>query len=77
MPGAHRWTEDSPVRFEIMDESLKRGKGGPGGSRSIRIMGPTMLSVLKSLKSLSKNPSQPKTEAPPELIDNLEAYLLG
>ena len=34
MPGAHRWTDDSPVRFEIMKESIKRGGGGPGGSRS-------------------------------------------
>jgi ferredoxin len=77
MPGAHRWTEDSPVRFEIMEESMKRGKGGPGGSRSIRIMGPTMLGVLRSLRSLGKNPNQPETEAPPELIHDLEAYLLG
>jgi epoxyqueuosine reductase len=77
MPGAHRWTDDSPVRFEIMKESMKRGRGGPGGSRSIRIMGPTMIGMLKSLRSLSKNPIQPKAEAPPDLIADLEAYLLG
>jgi len=77
IPGAHRWTEGSPVRFEIMDESLKRGRGGPGGSRSIRIMGPTMLGILKSLRSLAKNPSQPKTGAPAELLADLEGYLLG
>jgi ferredoxin len=77
MPGAHLWTEDSPVRFEIMEEGLKRGSGGPGGSRSIRIMGPTMLGVLRSLRSLAKNPSQPKTEAPADVIADLEGYLLG
>jgi hypothetical protein len=77
MPGAHLWTEDSPVRFEIMEEGLKRGSGGPGGSRSIRIMGPTMLGLLKSLRSLSKNPSQPRTEAPPEWLNELETFLLG
>ena len=75
-PGAQCGTEDSPVRFEIMEETLKRGRGGPGGSRSIRIMVPTMLGIIKSLRSLSNNPSQPKTEAPAELIDDLEAYLL-
>jgi ferredoxin len=77
IPGAHRWTEDSPVRFEIMEEGLKRGSGGPGGSRSIRIMGPTMLGMLKSLRSLGKNPDQPMTEAPADLIADLEGHLLG
>jgi Pyruvate/2-oxoacid:ferredoxin oxidoreductase delta subunit len=77
MPGAHLWTEGSPVRFEILEEGLKRGSGGPGGSRSIRIMGPTMIGVLRSLRSLKQNPDQPKTEAPPALIEELEAYLLG
>ncbi len=76
MPGAHLWTEDSPVRFEIMEESLKRGSGGPGGSRSIRIMAPTMLGITRSLRSLGKNPHQPKTKAPPEMISHLETYLL-
>ena len=77
MPDAHLWTEDSPVRFEIMEEGLKRGNGGPGGSRSIRIMAPTMLGIVKSLRSLKKNPSRPKTEALAELVDDLKAYLLG
>jgi epoxyqueuosine reductase len=77
LPGVHRWTEDSPVRFEIMKEGIKRGSGGPGGIRNMRLMGPTMLGMRKSLYSLSKNPSQPKTRAPAELIAGLEAYLLG
>ena len=77
MPGIYRWTEDSPVRFEIMKEGIKRGSGGPGGIRAMRIMGPTMLGMRKSLYSLSKNPSQPKTEAPAKLIADLDAYLLG
>lgn len=77
MPGAHLWTEDSPTRFEIMEEGIKRGHGGPGGSRSIRIMGPTMMGVLTSLRSLRKNPDRPKTEAPAELIDELAGYLVG
>jgi len=76
IPGAHRWTKDSPVRFEIVKESIKRGRGGPGGSRNLRIMGPTMLGIVKSLRSLNKNPSPSGTEAPPEFIAELEAYLL-
>ena len=76
MPGVHRWTDDSPERFEIMEESIKRGGGGPGGSRSLSIMGPTMLGIRTSLRSLGKNPDQPKTDASPGLIADLEAYLL-
>jgi NAD-dependent dihydropyrimidine dehydrogenase PreA subunit len=77
MPGAHRWTEDSPVRFEIMKERMKRGNGGPGGARSMRIMAPTMLGMRRSLSLLGKNLDQPKTEALPELIDDLETHLLA
>ena len=40
-------------------------------------MGPTMLGMLKSLRSLKKNPSQPKTEGSLELIEELQRYLLG
>ena len=40
-------------------------------------MGPTMLGMRESLRSLGKNPDQPKTEAPADLIAGLEAYLLG
>jgi NAD-dependent dihydropyrimidine dehydrogenase PreA subunit len=77
MPGAYRWTEDSPVRFEIMKEGMKRGGAGPGGSRDLSIMGPTVLGMRKSLRSLTRNPSQPKTKAPPGLLEELETYLLG
>ena len=76
MPGVHRWTEDSPVRFEIMKEGLKRGTGGPGGTKSLRIMAPTMLGMRESLRSLDKNPDRPLTEAPADLLADLEAYLL-
>jgi NAD-dependent dihydropyrimidine dehydrogenase PreA subunit len=76
-PGAHCWTEDSPIRFDIMKETKERGKGGPSGARSIEIMAPTTLDVLKSLRSLNRNPRRPKTEAPPALVEELKEYLLG
>ena len=75
-PGTHRWTDESPVRFEIMKESMKRGKGGPG-REMIPIMAPTMMGVRNSLRSLGKNPRHPRTEAPPGFIADLEAYLLA
>ena len=76
MPGVHRWTDGSPVRFEIMKEGLKRGRGGPE-LEIVPIMVPTLRGVQKSLRSLDKNPVQPRTEAPPAFIAGLEAYLLG
>jgi epoxyqueuosine reductase QueG len=35
------------------------------------------MGILKSLRSLRENPNPSRTEAPPELITDLEAYLLG
>jgi epoxyqueuosine reductase len=75
MPGVHRWTSDSPVRFEIVKEIIKRGRGGPAGDM-MRIMVPTMMGVRKSLKSVDEKPTQPGTEAPPEFIAGLEDHLL-
>jgi Pyruvate/2-oxoacid:ferredoxin oxidoreductase delta subunit len=75
MPGASRWTEDSPVRFEILKERFKQGRRGPE-FQVMPIILPTMLGLRKSLQSVDQNPSPPKTEAPPESIADLEAYLL-
>ena len=44
MPGTHRWTDESPVRFEIMKEKVKRGGGGHEG-RMLPIMLPAMMGV--------------------------------
>ena len=40
-------------------------------------MGPTMLGMRESLRSLGKNPDRPKTGASADLVAELEAYLLG
>ena len=75
-PGTHRWTDESPVRFEIMKEKVKRGGGGHE-RRMLPIILPAMMGVRRSLKSLSRNPSQPKTVAASRLFADLEAYLLA
>ena len=67
--------EDSPLRFEIMRERLKRGGSGPP-KQMIPIMLPTLAGINKSLKSLADNPENPKTNAPPVLIEDIEAFTL-
>ena len=46
--------EDSPVRFEIMRETVKRGGSGPP-KQMLPIMIPTLMGINKSLKSLAEN----------------------
>jgi epoxyqueuosine reductase QueG len=66
---------DSPVRFEIMRELMKRGKGGPP-RRMLRYVFPILAGVRRSLKSVKDNPAKPKIEADSGLIDEIEALVL-
>jgi hypothetical protein len=68
-------TAESPVRFEIMRETAKRGRGGPP-AQMMPIMVPTVLGIRKSLKSLKDNPTQPNRQIDPKLLEELEAYVL-
>ena len=43
--------EDSPERFEIVREKIKRGGDGPPSQMAL-IMIPTLMGIIKSLKSL-------------------------
>ena len=63
--------EDSPVRFEIMQETVKRGGSGPP-KQMLPIMIPTLIGINKSLKSLEDNPVKPKTHANDALIDEIK-----
>jgi hypothetical protein len=65
-------TEKSPVRFDIVKESMKRGRGGPPG-QMVPIMLPTLFGIRKSILSLKENPVSPKTEITPELLKQVEA----
>lgn len=75
MPGVHRWTDGSPIRFEIMKEGMRRGRGGPE-FKMVPMMVSTLRGVRKSLNSLGGNPTHPRTEAAPEFIAGLESHLL-
>ena len=68
-------TGESPERFEIMKETLKRGEGGPP-AQLIPIMLPTLFGIHKSLKSIKDNLPAPKTQADATLFQEVEAYAL-
>ncbi len=69
-------TAESPVRFEIMKETMKRGEGGPP-IQMLPIMLPTLFGIQKSLKSLKDNPSTPKTQTTAEFMQEIESYALN
>jgi ferredoxin len=71
MPEVHRSVADSPVRFEIMKEGMKRGRGGPG-QEAAHLMPPTILGMRRSMASLKKNPKQPKTRVPDGFLIGVE-----
>jgi ferredoxin len=73
MPETHKSVPDSPVRFEIMKESLKRGRVGIE-PELVTIVPPTMLGMRESMLSLHKNPSQPKRHISEGFLSGLEAY---
>jgi len=75
-PGIHRWNDDSPVRFEILLEGMKRERPGPE-PKVMPLMVASMMGIRESLKSLDKNPTRPRTEASPAFIAGLQEYLLS
>lgn len=67
--------DESPVRFEIMKETMKRNEGGPP-ARMLSIMLPTLFGIRKSLSSLEDNSATPKTIGSEELFHEIERYAL-
>ena len=65
---------DSPVRFEIMHEALKRGQGPPPSLRAMPHMAGSMSGIRRSLTSVDDNPAQPRTHMPEADLARLEAY---
>jgi epoxyqueuosine reductase len=76
-PQAIRSVPDSPTRFNIPMEALKRFQRGEGGIN--RAFSPkTMMSIMqnmrKSVRSLGKNAQEPQKMAPPEFFKDLVDY---
>ena len=67
--------KQSPERFEIIRENLKRSSGGPPG-KLLPVMLPTMYGIQKSLRSIVDNPTNPKQEGSAELFKKIESYAL-
>jgi epoxyqueuosine reductase len=69
---------DSPERFEIMREKIKRGGDGPPSQLAF-IMIPTLMGINESLKSLKDNPEKPNTHVEDGLLDEVRslAFRMG
>jgi epoxyqueuosine reductase QueG len=65
---------DSPERFEIMAEAMKAGHRPPRSLRAMPHMRASLLGIRRSLQSLEKNPSQPKTLILEPELRELESY---
>ncbi|MFC1905580.1 4Fe-4S dicluster domain-containing protein [Chloroflexota bacterium] len=69
-------TDESPVRFEIIKEGMKRGRGGPP-QQLIPIMIPTLFGIRKTLRSVKDNPTAPKRLADAGLFSEIETRALA
>jgi epoxyqueuosine reductase len=65
-------SEDSPERFEIVRERLKSGTGG-APVHMVPLMISTLKGIHESLESLEENPSAPKTQVEPGVIEEIES----
>ncbi len=65
---------DSPVRFEIMYEALKREQGPPPSMRAMPHMMGSMFGIRRSLRTVEQNPAQPRTQITEAELAELEAY---
>ena len=60
-PASHRWDSESPVRFHIMREALKRGAFDASRIRSPMMMR-SLLGIFKSIRDLKQNRDVHKTQ---------------
>jgi len=71
MPQAHKSVPGSPVRFEIMQEKLKRTNTGLDPAVA-SIMPMTMWGMMRSMTTLKQNPEAPVTRVTEGLLEELE-----
>lgn len=76
VPGAVVPNEDSPVRFEIIQEKLKRGDDTKE-PRIIPLLMSNLVGVNRSIKSIKSNPPQPKTQIDQQLLGEFEKYVFS
>jgi ferredoxin len=76
IPGAYHAVEDSPKRFHIMKEAMARDHHRMPNVRSRSMMG-SVMGIFASLRDLSKNPAQPKTEMGAGELAEFEDCLRG
>ena len=76
VPGAVCPNSDSPIRFEIIREKLKRGDDTKT-LRMIPVLMKMLLGVNRSIKSIKNNPKQPKTHIDKPLLRKLEEYVIS
>jgi NAD-dependent dihydropyrimidine dehydrogenase PreA subunit len=73
-PDTIRSVADSPVRFEIMEEALKRGHGPPSSMRAMPHMIGSMSGIKRSLRTVDENPARPCIHIPQVELFELEEY---
>lgn len=66
---------NSPERFEIMREKIKRGGGEPP-SRMAGLMIQNLMGITKSLRSLRDDPENPRLHAENGILDEVRALAL-
>jgi ferredoxin len=76
VPGAVCPNEDSPVRFEIIREKLKRSDDTKQ-PKIIPVMLKMMMGVNRTIKSIKENPAQPKTKIDEGLLRELEEHVIS
>jgi len=72
-PGMHRALPGAPVRFEIMNESIKRGKAQMEPELST-IMPGILTGMRASMISLRRNPDEPMAQVLEGFLDEFESY---
>jgi ferredoxin len=74
-PGMVHAAADSPERFEIVLEGMKRNSSGPpAAGRAMRHMVGSVLGINRSLRTVDKNPAEARTQMPASELAELEKF---
>jgi len=73
-PDAVQASAESPERFEIVAEAMRRGHRPPASARAMPHLVASLLGIRRSLRSVDKNPTQPRDEIPEAERLELEAF---